>query len=184
MTTAPHPSAVSIPQAPPGGFLEERLERQWAGAATSEDGSSPGTLALAAAAGPGRYGSSSFGLDGFNGGGDGPSKYRWAGGPGLCKALWQHRAHSLLLHWDTTPVPSCMLQLFPELHRPACLLPACPPDCACRQEMRLSIGGLEVRPPQREGWAGRTIRGGLGVGAASSAAFCAPFPVSLQPSAI
>ncbi len=68
-------NAVSIPQAPPGGFLEDRLERQWAGAASSEGGGS-GSLALAAAAGPARYGSSSFGLDGFGSGADANSKYR------------------------------------------------------------------------------------------------------------
>lgn len=81
-TAAP---AVSIAEAPPGGFLEERLERQWAGASSGIGaGGGPPPLSIAAAAG--RHGSSSFGLDGLNGGGavDSPSKYRWPGWVLLC----------------------------------------------------------------------------------------------------
>lgn len=78
--------AVSIPEAPPGGFLEDRLERQWAGAASSNGGaahlptySSPAAAAAAAAiahahpyGGPG----GGFGGGGLGGGVDSPSKYR------------------------------------------------------------------------------------------------------------
>ena len=54
------PAAVSIPEAPPGGYLEDRLEQQWAGAG----------------------GGGTYGYGGFIGGSggaplDSPSKYRW-----------------------------------------------------------------------------------------------------------
>lgn len=73
---------VSIPEAPPGGYLEDRLEEQWAGAAPTSSSSSFG-------AGPGAgrppwIVGSSF----ASGIIDNPSQYRWdwldgwvAGGP-------------------------------------------------------------------------------------------------------
>lgn len=70
--------AVSIPEAPPGGFLEDRLEQQWAGASVPDQ-----PFTLIATISRQLSGSS---MPGFAGGAaavDSPSKYRCARSTGM-----------------------------------------------------------------------------------------------------
>ena len=130
--TAPCPPAVSILEAPPGGFLEERLEQQWAGAADP-------TLGYDAPSG--------FGSGGAV---DGPSLYRW--GQGCTGGRGRAACEEAVFAAAAQGTPALVRR------RPAALRSshavvsildfntAAIDGFARRQEMRLSIGGLEVRP--------------------------------------
>ena len=121
----------------------------------SGGGGGGGMLSLAAAAGAGRYGSSSFGLDGFGSGPEGTSKYRWAA---VCagQAVWQLWLHHRCAVGQRSAFQGLWIAPTACLECPRCaVLPAMLPATlsaltsfacwlACRQEMRLSIGGLEV----------------------------------------
>ena len=72
------PAAVSVPEAPPGGYLEDRLELQWAGAGTP-GGSGGGGGGGGIGAQQPRVVPGGGGVGGRGGGGqaiDSPSKYQ------------------------------------------------------------------------------------------------------------